>query len=77
MFHKGGDGKPRGFGFGGFSLQKKRSGGSMEPQASQTGHAGLGMIPGMSGPQASGARGGYGHAHHLNLGKRRVRSEEE
>lgn len=24
MFHKGGDGKPRGFGFGGFSLGKKQ-----------------------------------------------------
>ena len=65
-FHRGGDGKPRGFGFGGFSLQKKpegRGGGT----ESQMEALGLGMRPG-SAPQR-----GYG----FNIGKRRVKSEEE
>uniref|UniRef100_T1IT60 ATP-dependent RNA helicase DDX42 n=1 Tax=Strigamia maritima TaxID=126957 RepID=T1IT60_STRMM len=33
MFHKGGDGKPRGFGFGGFSLSNKKSDSNLGPSA--------------------------------------------
>lgn len=36
-FNKGGDGQPRGFGFGGFSVPQKKSG--SESQTSQMGYS--------------------------------------
>ncbi|XP_071102473.1 ATP-dependent RNA helicase DDX42-like [Haliotis cracherodii] len=70
MFHKGGDGKPRGFGFGGFALGKKEDGG--QPKA-LSGFAG---VPGMAG-NSSTYMPGRTLGYHMNLGKKRVKSEEE
>lgn len=63
MFSRGGEGKPKGFGFGGFSIQPKRTG--PETQLAQMGY---GMPGGMAGRSHSSSTG---------IGKRRVRSEEE
>ena len=62
MFHKGGDGKPRGFGFSGFSIHRK--GTSIETHMAQMGY----NIPGL---------GGRGYGSSTALGKKRVKSEEE
>ena len=61
MFHKGGDGKPRGFGFGGFNIQRK--GTSIETHMAQMGF--------------TGAMGGRGYGPSTSIGKKRVKSEEE
>lgn len=61
MFHKGGDGKPRGFGFGGFNIQRK--GTSIETHMAQ-----MGFTPSM---------GGRGYGPTTSIGKKRVKSEEE
>lgn len=61
MYHKGGDGQPKGFGFGGFAIQPKRTG--PETQMAQAGY-------GLMGP---GRTQGYSS----HIGKRRVKSEEE
>ncbi|XP_076460295.1 ATP-dependent RNA helicase DDX42-like [Babylonia areolata] len=83
MFHRGGDGKAKGFGFEGFGFVKssQSSGSSSSSQASQpltpaSGFAAMSMGMGSTGTYKFGAPGrtlGY----HTNLGKRRVRSEEE
>lgn len=64
MNSKGGDGKTKGFGFGGFSIQPKRTG--PETQLAQMGY---GMPGGVVMRSHSGSSSG--------IGKRRVRSEEE
>lgn len=64
MNSKGGDGKTKGFGFGGFSIQPKRTG--PETQLAQMGY---GMPGGVVMRSHTGSSSG--------IGKRRVRSEEE
>merc|ERR1711976_239776 len=72
MFNPGGGGQPRGFGFGGFSIGSgagPRAGGprksvGVETQLAQMGYG----VAGMAGRSYGG---------HLNIGKRRVKSEEE
>ncbi len=59
-FNKGGDGRPRGFGFGGFSIPRK--GGASDVQM------GYGITTGV---------GGRNYGVSSNLGKKRVKSEEE
>ena len=63
MFHKGGDGKPKGFGFSGFALKKE------EPSS------GLAGMPG----SGSGAKfmPGRSFGYHTNIGKKRARNEDE
>lgn len=84
MFHKGGDGKPKGFGFGGFAIKSTTSSGggsgssaaASQPLTPASGFAAMSMGMSGSGGYRYGAPGrtvGY----HTNLGKRRVRSEEE
>ena len=63
MFNRGNDGKAKGFGFGGFAIQPKRTG--PETQLAQMG---FGAPAGFAGRSHSGS---------MNIGKRRVRSEEE
>lgn len=70
-----GGGKPRGFGFGGFSIGSssgssssapfRKKGTGIETQMAQVGY---GMGAGMAGRSYGG---------HMNIGKRRVKSEEE
>ena len=64
MFHKGGDGKPRGIGFGGFSMPKTKGPGNQLEEMNFTGTGSAGF--------AGRTIGG-----HMNIGKKRVRSEEE
>lgn len=63
MYNRGGDGKAKGFGFGGFSIHPKRTG--PETQLAQMGYGMPGGIVGRS------------HSSSTGIGKRRVRSEEE
>lgn len=70
MFHKGGDGKPKGFGFGGFTLKTTQPP-TTQPLTPASGFAAMSM--GMNRFVAPGRTLGY----HTNLGKKRVRSEEE
>ena len=70
MFNKGGNGQPKGFGFGGFAIQPKRPG--PESQLAQMGYGMMGSH-GMLGGQSGTSKGGYTS----NIGKRRVKSEEE
>ena len=73
MFHKGGNGKPKGFGFEGFTLSKKPE----DPELKTP--SGFAGVPGMAGNAASlfPGRASYGHTYSNSIGKRRVRSEEE
>lgn len=91
MFHKGGEGKTKGFGFEGFGFAKSSSSSSSSTSGSASasgasgsqsnftpasGFAAMSMGMGSSGGFKLGTPGrtlGY----HTNLGKRRVRSEEE
>ena len=84
MYHKGGDGNPKGFGFTGFgfvkSSESSSSGSSSQaPQPSiqpASGFAAMSMGLGATGGSKFGVPGrtlGY----HTGIGKRRVRSEEE
>ncbi|XP_025093401.1 LOW QUALITY PROTEIN: ATP-dependent RNA helicase DDX42-like [Pomacea canaliculata] len=76
MYHKGGDGKPKGFGFGGFAL--KQTGGSSsqsQPLTPASGFAAMAM--GMGSTSNRYAPPGRTLGYHTSLGKRRVRSEEE
>lgn len=80
MFHRGGDGKPRGLGFSGFVIGSKKSDPPPTgppvgpPKGKQSGTAGLGM---MESSSRSGFMPGRSLGYHTNLGKRRVRSEEQ
>ncbi|XP_064613626.1 ATP-dependent RNA helicase DDX42-like [Liolophura sinensis] len=80
MFHRGGDGKPRGIGFSGFVIGSKKSEPPPTgppvgpPKGKQSGTAGLGM---MESSSRSGFMPGRSLGYHTNLGKRRVRSEEQ
>ncbi|XP_060066289.1 ATP-dependent RNA helicase DDX42-like [Ylistrum balloti] len=70
MFHKGGDGKPRGFGFSGFALGNKKAD---EPDPSKP-------VSGMAGmPSNAGGRfmPGRSFGYSTNIGKRRARNEDE
>ncbi|KAK3108954.1 hypothetical protein FSP39_019665 [Pinctada imbricata] len=67
MFHKGGDGKPRGFGFSGFALKKES-----EPPPS-----GLSGMPGSGGGAGSKFMPGRSFGYHTNIGKKRARNEDE
>ena len=73
MFNPGGTGRPRGFGFGGFSISSGSGGPGaggprksvgVETQLAQMGYGVAGMA-------------GRSYGSHLNIGKRRVKSEEE
>ncbi|XP_029638136.1 ATP-dependent RNA helicase DDX42 isoform X1 [Octopus sinensis] len=67
-FNKGGDGRPRGFGFQGFAINKKPA----EPQnVKPPGTETLGFTPG------STLFPGRSYGFHTNIGKKRVKSEEE
>ena len=74
MYNRGKDGQPKGFGFGGFSVKSSasssnnpvRKGTSVETHLAQIGFG----MPGSMAP----ARGFGGIS---NIGKRRVKSEEE
>ena len=76
MYNRGKDGQPKGFGFGGFSMKSAsssstsnnplRKGTSVETHLAQIGFG----MPGSMAPSR-----GYGGG--SNIGKRRVKSEEE
>lgn len=61
MFHKGGDGKPKGFGFSGFAIEKKAEE-----------YPGLGGVSG-----SSKFMPGRSFGYHTNIGKKRARNEDE
>jgi hypothetical protein len=75
MYHKGGDGKAKGFGFAGFALGGSSA--SSGSSSSSSGSSGpgkgysnpLGLAPALPGRSA-----GYGS---ISFGKRRIKSEEE
>ncbi|XP_069110146.1 LOW QUALITY PROTEIN: ATP-dependent RNA helicase DDX42-like [Argopecten irradians] len=69
MFHKGEDGKPKGFGFSGFALGKKPD--EVDPAKPVSGMAGM--------PSNAGGRfmPGRSFGYSTNIGKRRARNEDE
>lgn len=84
MYHKGGDGKPKGFGFEGFGFVKAGSSSSGSSGSGSSSSQSQGLTPAsgfaaMSMGSSSFRFGAPGRTtgYHTNLGKRRVRSEEE
>ena len=71
MFHKGGGGKPKGFGFGGFSM-----GGRTREEKDEK--PGLGASS-LTGPGTTGNKflPGRSFGYSTNIGKRRAKNEDE
>lgn len=82
MYHKGGDGKPRGFGFSGFSfVPASGSSGTTTNAMPPPSNISKNIVPRRTGPETQLAQVGYGVTNRSygssNIGKRRIRSEEE
>ena len=79
MFNPGGTGRPRGFGFGGFSIGSGSGAGGAAPMGAGGPRKSIGVETQMAQMGYGGVAGMAGRSYggHLNIGKRRVKSEEE